>query len=201
LAFIGLKIKREVIIMFKKLLLLCSVILIFTSIGYAKEIGGINMPDSLVADKDTLVLNGAGIRTKFFIKAYVGGLYLMQKSGDAAAIMNADEPMAISLHITSKLITSEKMKDATLEGFENSTNGNTTPYKDKIDTFISVFKDNIKIGDVYDMIYIPGEGTKIYKNKALKSTAKGLDFKKILFGIWLCNKPADKGLKDLMLGK
>jgi len=51
------------------------------------------------------------------------------------------------------------------------------------------------------MIYIPGEGTKIYKNKALKSTAQGLDFKKVLFGIWLCNKPADKGLKDLMLGK
>ena len=93
------------------------------------------------------------------------------------------------------------MKDATTEGFQNSTNGNPAPYKDKIDTFISVFKDNIKIGDVYDMVYIPGEGTKVYKNKELKSTTKGLDFKKILFGIWLGNKPADKGLKDLMLGK
>ena len=187
--------------MFKKLLLLCSVILIFTSVGYAKEIGGINMPESLTAGKDALVLNGAGIRTKFFIKAYVGGLYLKQKGGDAAAILNADEPMAISLHIISKLITSEKMKDATNEGFQNSTNGNPAPYKDKIDTFIAVFKDNIKIGDVYDIIYIPAEGIKVYKNKELKSTTKGLDFKKILFGIWLGNKPADKGLKDLMLGK
>ena len=187
--------------MFKKLILLCSTILIITSVGYAKEIGGINMPDSLTAGNDTLILNGAGIRTKFFIKAYVGGLYLKQKSGDAVAIMNADEPMAIKLHIISKLITSDKMKDATMEGFENSTNGNIAPYKDKIDTFIAVFKDNIKIGDVYDIIYIPAEGTKVYKNKELKSTTKGLDFKKVLFGIWLCNKPADKGLKDLMLGK
>jgi len=187
--------------MFKKLLLLCSVLLIFTSVGFAKEVGGINMPDSLAAGKDTLVLNGAGVRTKFFIKAYVGGLYLKQKSGNAATILNADEPMAISLHIISKLITSEKMKDATNEGFQNSTNGNTAPYKDKIDTFIAVFKDNIKIGDVYDMVYIPGEGTKVYKNKVLKSTTKGLDFKKILFGIWLGNKPADKGLRNLMLGK
>jgi len=93
------------------------------------------------------------------------------------------------------------MEDATNEGFQNSTNGNTAPYKEKIDTFIAVFKDNIKIGDVYDMVYIPGEGTKVYKNKELKSTVKGLDFKKVLFGIWLGNKPADKGLKDLMLGK
>ena len=83
----------------------------------------------------------------------------------------------------------------------NSTNGNTAPYKDNIDTFISVFKDNIKIGDVYDIIYTPEEGTKVYKNKELKSTVKGLDFKKVLFGIWLGNKPADKDLKTGMLGK
>ncbi len=93
------------------------------------------------------------------------------------------------------------MKEATTEGFKNSTNGNTAPYQDKIDMFISVFKDNIKINDVYDLIYIPAEGTKVYKNKELKMTVKGLDFKKVLFGIWLGNKPADKGLKDLMLGK
>jgi len=46
--------------MFKKLLLLCSVVLILTSVGYAKEVGGINMPDTLAAGTDTLILNGAG---------------------------------------------------------------------------------------------------------------------------------------------
>ena len=101
--------------MFKKFLFLCSVILIFTSIGYAKEVNGVNMPESIAVGNDTLVLNGAGIRTKFFIKAYVGGLYLKKKSGDANAIINADEPMVIKLHITSSMITSDKMKDATLE--------------------------------------------------------------------------------------
>lgn len=187
--------------MFKKLLLLCSAILIVSSVGYAKEIGGINMPETLTAGKDMLVLNGAGIRTKFFIKAYVGGLYLKQKNSNADAIMNANEPMAIRLHIISKMITSDKMKDATMEGFQNSTKGNIAPYKDKIDMFVSVFADSIKIGDIYDIIYIPGEGSKVYKNKELKTTTPGLDFKKILFGIWLCDKPADKGMKDLMLGK
>ncbi|MBN1364572.1 MAG: chalcone isomerase family protein [Syntrophaceae bacterium] len=186
--------------MFKKLLLLCSAILLITSAGYAKEVAGITMPGSLKAGGDTLILNGAGIRTKFFIKAYVGGLYLKKKNTDANAIIKADEPMAIRIHIISKLITSEKMKDATLEGFENSTNGNTAPFKEKIDSFISVFADNIKISDVYDIIYTPAEGVKVYKNKVLKSTATGHDFKKALFGIWLCDKPADKSLKEAMLG-
>ncbi|HNZ65268.1 MAG TPA: chalcone isomerase family protein [Smithella sp.] len=187
--------------MFKKLLLLCSVVLILTSAGYAKEVGGINMPDTLAAGSDTLVLNGAGIRTKYFIKVYVSGLYLKQKGGDANAIMNADEPMAIKLQVISNMITSDKMKETVMEGFKNSTNGNMAPYKDRIDAFVGVFKDNIKLGDVYDMIYVPGEGVKAYKNKQLKSTTKGLDFKKILFGIWLSNKPADNKLKASMLGK
>ncbi len=187
--------------MFKKLLLLCSVVLILTSVGYAKEVGGINMPDTLAAGTDTLILNGAGIRTKFFIKAYVTGLYLKKKNSDANAILNADEPMAVRIHIISKLITSDKMKDATMEGFQNSTNGNIAPYKDKIDTFISVFADNIKINDVYDLVYTPAEGTQVYKNKQLKTTPKGREFKKVLFGRWLGIKPADKALKSQMLGK
>jgi hypothetical protein len=190
--------------MFKKVLLLCAAIFIMTSVGYAKETGGINMPESLQAGKDTLVLNGAGVRTKFFIKAYVSGLYLKKKSGDANAIMNADEPMAVRLHITSKMITSDRMKESTLEGFQHSTNGNMGPYQKQIDTFIAVFADNIKIDDKYDMIYIPGKGTEVYKNGSLKSTARGLDFKKILFGIWIGDKQADSNLKKLkasMLGK
>jgi hypothetical protein len=187
--------------MFKKLLILLSAILVITSTGYAKEIAGADIPDSISAGNNVLVLNGAGIRTKFFIKAYVGGLYIKQKSGDASAIINADEAMAVKLHIISKMITSKRMEESTREGFNHSTDGNTAPYKDRIDAFISTFKDNIKIGDVYDIIYTPEEGTKVYKNKELKCTAKGLDFKKILFGIWLGNKPADKDLKAGMLGK
>jgi len=185
--------------MFKKLLLLCSAIFILTSVGYAKEVAGVNIPDSITAGNDVLVLNGAGVRTKFFIKAYVGGLYLKKKGVDANAIINADEPMALKLHMISKLITSDKMEDATREGFQNSTNGNTAPIKDKMEKFISVFKSGIKINDVYDIIYTPAEGIKVYKNKELKASETGLDFKKALFGIWLCNKPADKSLKDAMV--
>ncbi|MGP8152852.1 MAG: chalcone isomerase family protein [Smithella sp.] len=187
--------------MLKKLLFLFFAILIITSTCYAKEVADVDMPDSILAGNDVLVLNGAGIRTKLFIKAYVGGLYLKQKSGDAVAIINEDETMAIKLNIISKWITSKGMEKSTREGFNNSTNGNTAPYKDWIDIFVSSFEDKIKIGDVYDIIYTPSEGTNVYKNKELKCTVRGLDFKKILWGIWLGNKPADKDLKAAMLGK
>lgn len=41
----------------------------------------------------------------------------------------------------------------------------------------------------------------VYKNGTKKGSIDGLDFKKALFGIWLCNKPADEDLKEGMLGK
>ncbi len=41
----------------------------------AVELGGIEMPDSLQVDGQELLLNGAGIRSKFVFDLYVIGLY------------------------------------------------------------------------------------------------------------------------------
>jgi hypothetical protein len=108
--------------------------------------------------------------------------------------------MAIKLQITSGMVTPDKMKTAIDEGFENSTGGNVAPIKAKIDAFTAVFKD-LANGNVYDFVYVPGKGVEIYKNGQLASTIQGLDFKKAMFGIWLCDKPAQESLKEAMLGK
>jgi hypothetical protein len=159
------------------------------------------MPDSLQAGGAALLLNGAGVRTKYFMDLYVGGLYLKQQQGDAEKIIAGDEPMAIRLHIISSLITSEKMEAATREGFINATVGATAPLAGRIESFIGVFREKIHKEDVYDFVYAPGAGTKISKNGKLKTTSEGIDFKKALFGIWLCAKPAQASLKEQMLGK
>jgi hypothetical protein len=152
------------------------------------------------AGDQTLVGNGGGKRTKFGMKVYVTALYLKQKGSDANAILNADEPMAIKLQITSGLVTPDKMKDAIDEGFEKSTGGNVAPLKAKIDAFTAIFKD-LSNGVTYDYVYVPGKGVEVYKNGTLASTVQGLDFKKALFGIWLGKSPAQNDLKDKMLGK
>ncbi|MBP8650899.1 MAG: chalcone isomerase family protein [Deltaproteobacteria bacterium] len=174
--------------------------MLFVSTGYALEVGKVNVPESITAGGSDLVLNGAGIRSKFGLKLYVGSLFLPQKSNDAQAIMAADEPMAIRLNIISGMITSEKMEDATREGFENATKGNIAPIKSEIESFIAVFKEPIKEGDTFDLVYVPAKGVEVYKNGEAKSVVGNLEFKKALFGIWLCDKPAQKSLKEGMLG-
>ncbi|MEW6614299.1 MAG: chalcone isomerase family protein [Thermodesulfobacteriota bacterium] len=188
--------------MLKKLFSLTLTLIMFmiVPISNAIEIDGIKIPDSLMAGKTSLILNGAGVRTKFLIKLYIGGLYLMQKGNDSKKIIEADEPMAIRLHIISSLITSKKMEEATREGFFRVTRGNIVPIKPEIEKFISVFKDSINENDIYDLIYEPGRGVEVYKNHKKQSLISGIIFKKALFGIWLSDNPAQKSLKREMLG-
>jgi hypothetical protein len=187
--------------MLKKLSVLTLSLLMMTSLCHGKEIAGVDIPESLEISQVKLILNGAGVRSKLFIKLYVGGLYLEEKSNDPANIISADEPMLIRLHIVSSMITSENMEEATREGFLKSTGGRTESIKDQIEEFISVFKDEIKENDIYDLTYIPDKGTDVYKNAEYHSTIEGLIFKQALFGIWLCDKPAQKSLKNEMLGQ
>lgn len=163
--------------------------------------GGATIPNNVSFEGEKLVLNGVGVREKFWMDMYAGALYLGNKSSNANSIMNANEPMAIKLHIVSKLISSDKMIEAVNEGFENSTNGNLTPIKSEIDKFISFFRDEISKNDVFDIVYLPSKGVVVYKNGNERGAIKGMEFKKALFGIWLSNKPADENLKEGMLGK
>lgn len=165
------------------------------------KVGGITISNSETFQGKKLVLNGANIREKLWIDLYAGALYLTNKSSDAAAITSADEPMAIKLHIVSKLISSDKMVEAVDEGFKNSTSGNVKPIADKVNKFTSFFMEEIQKNDVFDIVYLPSKGVVVYKNGDEKGTIEGMDFKKALFGIWLSTNPADDDLKEAMLGK
>ena len=168
----------------------------------ARQIAGVEIPDTLQKDGTSLLLNGAGIRTKWMMDIYVGGLYLETAGSDASGIVAADEPMAIRLHMVSGMITSEKMEDATREGFKNTLGNKPGAMGPYIEEFIAVFREPIAEGDVFDIVHQPGKGLDLYKNGDLKSTvAGGLAFKQAVFGIWLGDNPAHAGLKKGMLGK
>ena len=182
----------------KLLLLLIAVVVSSTAVAQIK-VGGVVLPATHKFQDQTLLLNGAGVREKLWIDLYAAGLYLDRKNNNAQEILNADKPMALKLHIVSKLITSEKLVEAVTEGFENSTNGNTAPIQDEIDQLLSFFKEDVKKNDVFDLVYTPNRGVVAYKNGKERGAVKGKEFKKALFGIWLSNTSADEDLKDELL--
>lgn len=185
----------------KKLNLLFVLLLVVTvSMQAQVKIGDATLPKTVTFNNEELTINGAGMREKFFFDIYAGGLYLKQKSKDANKIAEADETMAIKLHIVSGMMSRSKMASALRDGFKKSTNGNMGPIEERVNRFIGFIKEEIEVGQVYDIVYEKGKGSVIYKNGEEKGYVKGLDFKKALFNIWLGKKPADKGLKNEMLG-
>jgi hypothetical protein len=162
--------------------------------GYAAD----PFPAQQTFEGQALNLNGKGIRSKAFFNLYNAGLYLPASNQDAAAILAADQPSAVRLEITSSMISSSAMEEAVREGFKYS---NPDPaLQPRIEKFISVFKDEIKEGDVYDFVYKP-TNMNIIKNGKAAAVIAGLDFKQALYGIWLGNKPVQASLKKALLGK
>jgi len=167
----------------------------------AVDIAGVDVKETLVVANKKMILNGAGIRKKFFFKLYVGSLYLPEKTMDAEAIVDGNENMTIELNIISKLITSAKLKEALEEGFATVEDKRMKLIKEKLKNFTGIFENGeVKNGDVFTFNYIDGN-IETYKNEKHLLTTEGYEFKKALFGIWLGDRAIDKDLKAEMLGK
>lgn len=166
----------------------------------AKEVSGVQVAETVTLDSQTLQLNGAGVRSKFFMDLYVGSLYLPAALSSTAAVIDAPVA-AIRLNITSGMITSEKMRDTITEGFEQATAENTADIQPQIDTFMALFKEEIKEGDQFTLVANKARGVTAYKNGQEQATIEGEMFRQALLKIWLGDKPAQKSLKEAMLGK
>lgn len=155
----------------------------------------------LNAMPSNLVLNGEGVREKFFVDIFQMSLYLEEKKSDAKYIINSDDTMNLRLKIVSSLINTNTMQEGILDCFNKEAEGDITLIKPELDKFLSVFKEELGKNDVYDFTYVPGVGTQVYKNSMLKETIPGLDFKKAFFSIWLGKKTDHSSLRNGLLGK
>ncbi len=162
---------------------------------YATEI-----PNSIKFQDTKLILNGKGTRVVFFMKVYEGSLYLETKNSNANKIINANEPMALRIDVTSTMVSADAMKKALNDGLEKSTGNNTGPISKEINQLSSSFDSVVSEGDYYEFIYLPEIGTHVIKNKNPVEIIPGLDFKKAFFGIFLSDNPIQKNLKKALLG-
>ena len=163
------------------------------------SVDGVSLSKKVTVDGTSLVYNGAGTRSKYGFKLYVGALYLKRPSMDANKVINDDLTMAIHIHIISDKVTREKFLETVSEGFASASHGKATEaQKSALKGF---FSDPFKKGDKIRLEYVTGLGVKVYKNGAYKGVVSGLEFKKALFSIWLGTKPPSAELKNKLLGK
>ena len=189
-------------IMAMKNILFASCLSLFCAIASAAELSGVFVDDEIKASSgETLVLNGIGLREKFWVDVYVGALYLPDKSSDVAEILSRPGPWRVQLDFVYKEVDQKKLIKAWREGFEKNQSDETLQkLQPRIDQFYQYFDSGVVAKEQYAFDYIPQQGVRISRNQKELGVIPGEDFKNALLEIWLGNHPADKKLKKGMLG-
>jgi hypothetical protein len=169
--------------------------------AHAKKVSGVDFPDTIEVAGQKLALNGAGLRKKFVIKVYAGGLYLPEKSRDANAIVAADAPKRVRM-VFLRDVTRNQIMDAYREGFRANSAG------PRLDALLQQLKEiepaisNMREGAEMFVTYVPGQGTTVAAAGGGKPvTVAGKDFADAMFRNWLGREPADGDLKKALLGR
>lgn len=185
-----------------KTLLICAIFVLIFGVQSvaAREIAGVAVPESVTLKNKALVLNGAGIRKKLFMKIYVCALYLTAKRTAASEILADPEAKRIVMSFLYKEVGVERQVEGWNKGFRDNNSGEELKgLQDRINLFNSLFT-TVRKGDVIRFDYLPEEGTQVWINDTLNGTVPGEDFFAALLKIWLGPKPAEANLKDALLG-
>ena len=176
------------------------------SVALAAEVAGVKLDDKVQIAPNTpeLVLNGAGIRTRFLVKVYVGALYLQEKKTTAADVLALGGAKRMSLSMLRDL-TAQQLTDALNEGFAaNNSPADQERYKGQLAELLAVMTalGQAKNGDVVALEFVPGSGTRVLVNGAAKGKPiPDEGFYRAILRIWLGDKPVDANLKRSLLGQ
>jgi hypothetical protein len=167
---------------------------------------GVKFDDSVTVAGQELTLNGAGLRTKFFMKIYALGLYLQgpDKKTTVADILAAPGARRVQIHMLYEL-TSEELGKAFIAGLNDNTNAaERAKIAPQIKQFSEIFAafPAIKKGDVLTLDWIPGSGTQCTLNgKPVGPVLPDQAFYNAILRIWIGDKPVDSSLKPQLLGE
>ena len=185
-----------------KKLLLTALLLGMCAQAQSAEVAGVKLADSIHFGDHDLVLNGAGVRTKFFLKVYVAALYLVEKQTAPNAIITDENPQRVALHMLRDL-SDEKLLHAFNEAIAaNHTKVEMTALEASLKQMTEIFHQvkEVKTGDVIALDYLPGSGTQISVNGIPQGTIPGGLFHRALLKIWLGEEPVQVDLKLKLLG-
>ena len=169
----------------------------------AATVSGVKVDDQATVDGKSLVLNGAGLRTKYLLAdVYVAALYLPQKSSDAGQIVAGHELRRISL-IMKRDVDTDTMTKAFHEGVtKNLSASEMTALKPRLDQLDQSFGKvkALKSGDVINLDFAADGSTHVVYNGQAQDSIAGADLSAALLKIWLGQNPVQDDLKQELLG-
>lgn len=184
---------------FRPLSLVLALALLATLPAAAGELAGVSLPDQVTIGDDTLQLNGMGLRKKFFIKVYVGGLYLPSKQSDTSAILGKDSARRMVMHFlydVDKGKICEAWDEALTHNSPKASDQTKAHFVDLCDMMVDFEK-----GDQMAFTYQPGKGTTVSIKGKDVGTMEGKAFADAIASTWLGPEPPSDDFKEGLLGQ
>lgn len=175
-----------------------ALLMIFLSLNAARAatLAGVEMPNQVTVDGTTLVLNGIGLRTAFFVKAYVGALYLKERTTHGKVVLDSPQPKQVVLKFL-RDIGRDRLASGWADELRKVSGKSAKP---SIDQFTQLIPD-VKEGDTMSFTWRHGVGIEVAVNGQVLGSIAGDAFARSLFLLWFGPKPGDAALKRGMLGK
>ncbi|MDD2310345.1 MAG: chalcone isomerase family protein [Desulfuromonadaceae bacterium] len=181
----------------KKVLFALMLTMLLAGPAAAIMVAGTAIEPTVIVNERPLQLNGYGIRTKWWVKVYIGSLYTAKPMSVAADVMADPSDKLIRLNFLHSKVDRKKITEAIREGFTNTRMDESAVAKQ----FLALFRRDFMRGDTVDLV-LGGDGVVVYKhNNQAMGTITSKQLVRGILGIYLGPMPADKDLKSGMLGK
>jgi hypothetical protein len=178
-------------------LFLLSLPLALATPAAARDLGPV--PATFTVEGHLLQLNGAGLRVRYFVEVYLGALYLERRSDDPAAILAADGPWAVTM-LFRRDVGQERILDAFVSALELNSPGQLEGLRPQLEVLHAILED-VKEGQALQLHYLPGAGTTLTVPGGSSATVPGRPFGEAMLRTWIGEHPADRRLKDALLGR
>jgi Chalcone isomerase-like len=183
---------------------LAGLLVSMSVVASAAEIAGIKLDERTRLGTSELVLNGAGLRKRFFFKLYVAGLYLPEKRNSPVGVYALAGPKRASITLL-RDVPAQDLVDALIGGIRANTSLEEQPVlKARIDRLAANLLSIAwaRKGDVITVDWLPDVGTVTTLNGEAKGQSiPGYDVYRALLRVWIGDYPSSAGLKKALLGQ
>jgi hypothetical protein len=186
---------------------LTSALLVFAALAaagttFGAEVEGVRIEDKTRVANADLTLNGAGLRKRAFFKVYAMGLYVPQKSSNAAALLEQPGPKRVAIHML-RDVSADAFNEALADGIRaNHSDADVKALEPRIKELGAIITQvgEAKKGMAIHLDWTGSETQVLIQGKPTGKPIAGQDFYRALLRVWLGDKPVQDDLKKSLLG-
>jgi len=164
---------------------------------------GVQFDDRISLAGQELLLNGTGLRSAGWFKAYVAALYLPRRAASAAEVLAQAGPKRVRLVMMVDAPALELAKGFDKGVMRNAASAEAQALRPRLARMFDSMQSagNLKKGDAIDLDYDPARGTTLWLNGRARGEAiAGADFHLAVLRSFVGEHPYHRKLKSGLLG-